>query len=38
VDLLLASSGIENEVVADADHLEVLPRLTVRVCGTTTPN
>jgi hypothetical protein len=31
VDLLFASSGIENEVVASADRLEVLPRLTVPV-------
>jgi hypothetical protein len=30
-DLLFASSGIENEVVASADRLEVLPRLTVPV-------
>jgi hypothetical protein len=34
VDLLFASSGIENEVVASADHLEVLPRLTVPVATT----
>jgi hypothetical protein len=31
VDLLFASSGIENEVVASADPLEVLPRLTIPV-------
>jgi Nucleotidyl transferase AbiEii toxin, Type IV TA system len=34
VDLLFASSGIENEVVASADRLEVLPRLTVPVATT----
>jgi hypothetical protein len=34
VDLLFASSGIEGEVVATADHLEVLPRLTVPVATT----
>jgi hypothetical protein len=34
VDLLFASSGIENEVVAGADLLEVLPRLTVPVATT----
>jgi hypothetical protein len=34
VDLLFASSGIENEVVASADHLEVLPRLTAPVATT----
>ena len=34
VDLLFASSGIENEVVARADRLEVLPRLTVPVATT----
>lgn len=34
VDLLFASSGIENEIVASADHLEVLPRLTVPVATT----
>ncbi len=34
VDLLFASSGIENEVVAGADRLEVLPRLTVPVATT----
>ena len=34
VDLLFASSGIENEVVVSADHLEVLPRLTVPVATT----
>jgi Nucleotidyl transferase AbiEii toxin, Type IV TA system len=34
VDLLFASSGIENEVVANADRLEVLPRLTVPVATT----
>jgi hypothetical protein len=34
VDLLFASSGIENEVVASADHLEVLPRLTIPVTTT----
>ncbi len=34
VDLLFASSGIENEIVAGADRLEVLPRLTVPVATT----
>jgi hypothetical protein len=34
VDLLFASSGIENEVVANADRLEVLPHLTVPVATT----
>jgi hypothetical protein len=34
VDLLFASSGIENEVVANADRLEVLPRLVVPVATT----
>jgi predicted nucleotidyltransferase len=34
VDLLFASSGIENEVVASADRLEVLPQLTVPVATT----
>jgi len=34
VDLLFASSGIENEVVAGADRLEVLPRLTIPVATT----
>ena len=34
VDLLFASSGIENEVVAAADRLEVLPHLTVPVATT----
>lgn len=34
VDLLFASSGIENEVVVAADRLEVLPRLTVPVATT----
>lgn len=34
VDLLFASSGIENEVVASADRLEVLPRLTIPVATT----
>lgn len=31
VDLLFASSGIESEVVADAEEITVLPDLTVRV-------
>lgn len=31
VDLLFASSGIENEIVANAERLEVLPRLTAPV-------
>jgi len=34
VDLLFASSGIENEVVASADLLEVLPGLTIPVATT----
>jgi predicted nucleotidyltransferase len=34
VDLLFASSGIENEIVASADRLEVLPRLTVPIATT----
>jgi hypothetical protein len=34
VDLLFASSGIENEVVASAERLEVLPRLTAPVATT----
>lgn len=34
VDLLFASSGIENEVVASADRLEVLPSLTAPVATT----
>lgn len=34
VDLLFASSGIEREVVADADMLELLPQLHVRVATT----
>lgn len=34
VDLLFASSGIEREVVADADTLELLPQLHVRVATT----
>jgi predicted nucleotidyltransferase len=34
VDLLFASSGIENEVVASADQLEVLPQLTIPVATT----
>jgi nucleotidyltransferase AbiEii toxin of type IV toxin-antitoxin system len=34
MDLLFASSGIENEVVADAERLEVLPDLIVRVART----
>lgn len=34
VNLLFASSGIENEVVANADRLEVLPRLTIPVATT----
>jgi hypothetical protein len=34
VDLLFASSGIENEVVAAAEQLEVLPRLTAPVATT----
>lgn len=34
VDLLFASSGIEPEVVAEADMLELLPQLHVRVATT----
>ena len=34
VDLLFASSGIENEVVSGADLLEILPRLTIPVATT----
>jgi predicted nucleotidyltransferase len=34
VDLLFASSGIEQEVVAEADMLELLPQLHVRVATT----
>jgi hypothetical protein len=34
VDLLFASSGIEPEVVADAESIEILPNLTVRVART----
>jgi predicted nucleotidyltransferase len=34
VDLLFASSGIENEVVGSADRLEVLPGLTAPVATT----
>jgi predicted nucleotidyltransferase len=34
VDLLFASSGIEDEVVASADRLEVLPRLLAPVATT----
>ena len=34
VDLLFASSGIEPEVVAGADPIEVLPRLTIPVAAT----
>ena len=33
IDLLFASSGIESEVVASAEPLEVLPGLTVPVAG-----
>lgn len=34
VDLLFASSGIEQEVVADADLIELLPNLTIPVART----
>ncbi len=34
VDLLFASSGIESEVVAEAEPIEVLPRLTLPVATT----
>lgn len=34
IDLLFASSGIEPEVVADADVIELLPELRVRVATT----
>ncbi len=33
IDLLFASSGIEPEIVADADEIELLPQLRVRVAG-----
>jgi hypothetical protein len=34
IELLFASSGIESEVVADADAIELLPNLTVHVART----
>jgi hypothetical protein len=34
IDLLFASSGIEPEVVAEADAIELLPQLRVRVATT----
>jgi hypothetical protein len=34
VDLLFASSGIEREVVADAEPIELLPKLTIGVART----
>ena len=34
IDLLFASSGIENEVVAGATRLEVLPKLSASVATT----
>jgi hypothetical protein len=34
IDLLFASSGIESEVVAEADAIELLPSLTLRVART----
>lgn len=34
IDLLFASSGIEPEVVAEADVIELLPRLPIRVATT----
>jgi len=34
VDLLFASSGIEHEVVAAAEPIELLPELTIRVATT----
>lgn len=34
VDLLMASSGIEQEIVAEAEQIEVLPGLTARVATT----
>lgn len=34
IDLLFASSGIEAEIVAEADEIELLPRLPVRVATT----
>ena len=34
IDLLFASSGIEPEIVAEADEIELLPQLCVRVAAT----
>jgi predicted nucleotidyltransferase len=34
IDLLFASSGIEPEIVAEADDIELLPQLRVRVAAT----
>jgi predicted nucleotidyltransferase len=34
IDLLFASSGIEPEIVAEADEIDLLPRLRVRVATT----
>jgi len=34
IDLLFASSGIEREVVAEAEPIELLPNLTIGVAGT----
>jgi hypothetical protein len=34
IDLLFASSGIEPEIVAEADMIELLPRLRIRVATT----
>ena len=34
IDLLFASSGIEPEVVAEAEELELLPKLTIGVART----
>lgn len=33
-DLLFASSGIETEIIASADHVEALPNLTIAVAST----
>jgi predicted nucleotidyltransferase len=34
IDLLFASSGVEQEVVAEADAIELLPQLSIRVAST----
>jgi hypothetical protein len=33
IDLLFASSGIESEVVVEAEPIELLPNLTLNVAG-----